>query len=200
MNLQNYTAAFQKEFPRGSSLEPRKGSPGIVVIVPCGDHKDTAEFEKRLPPEVLRRHMENRGWRFKGSRATCPACNKKDGEKMDDTKAAATQLARKARREAIQWLTEAFDADKGSYSTGVSDKTIAAETGLSEKAVADLREEFFGSIKEPAEFSVWRKEIASIRTDVGKMKDEAADACTNILTRLNALDKAITNVIERNGW
>lgn len=112
----------------------------------------------------------------------------------------ATHLARKARREAMQWLSEAFDPDKGKYSAGVSDATIAKETALSEAAVAALREEFFGPIKEPAEIAAWRSEVASIREDVDKMKNDAGDACTAILTRLGALDALITSTIQKNGW
>lgn len=214
MTWQTYTRGFERTFPRGSTIKPRQGG-GIELSIPCSHgHEATEHYDKRLPMDKLRSHLTNKGWTFRGKKAACPACNQKEKpvERVtsidvpsakplkEQLQPVATSLARKARREAMQWLSEAFDPDKGKYSAGVSDATIAKETTLSEQAVAALRDEFFGPIKEPVEIALWRGEVASIRNDVDKMKNEAADACTAILTRLAALDKLITSTIQKNGW
>lgn len=76
----------------------------------------------------------------------------------------------------------------------------AREVGLAEAAVAKLREEFFGSLKEPAEIQQWRDKIAALEARANKMENEAGDACAAILKELRQLSSKIDSAVERNGW
>lgn len=153
MTWETYTRDFGRVFPRGSTIRPHRGQgdggSGIAIEIPCtGDHTVTETYEKRLPSDKIRSHLSNKGWLFKGNKATCPDCMAapKEQEKTTVSEnasapkpgATTSDTARRAKREAMAWIDEAFDVEKGRYKGDVSDTTIAKETGLSEQAVAAL--------------------------------------------------------------
>lgn len=115
-----------------------------------------------------------------------------------------SDAARVAKRAVMQWLDEAFDVAKGTYNAGVSDETIAKETGLSAGKVKELREEFYGSLREPSELAACREEIAAIKRHAeARIAEIEADAkaaigalardCDNAVARIESLAKL-------NGW
>lgn len=201
MTWETYTRDFERTFPRGSKIRPdrgsNRGSSGIAVDIPCtAGHTVTEIYEKRLPSDKLRSHLSKKNWLFKGNRATCP----KHREKDVTEKPASSDTARRAKREAMAWLDESFDVEKGRYKEGISDTTIAKETSLSEHAVATLREDFFGALKEPAEFAEWRRKIAELQERAEAMQTEAGKVCAALLAELRQLSEKIDKAIQRNGW
>ena len=111
-------------------------------------------------------------------------------------KPAPSDNARRARRDALSWLDEAFSPETGRYRAGVSDATIAAEVGLSEAMVAALREEFYGPLKEPEEVVELRETLARLTRDVEAAKTLMAD----LDRRVDAAQSKLAAAAKANGW
>lgn len=105
-----------------------------------------------------------------------------------------------ARRAAIEWLVEAFDADKGRYRSGVSDASIAKETGLSEHAVAEIRELNFGPLKEPAEIENARGELNRLEQRIAEFEAQATATVEEWRTTLGQHRHRLGALIAKNGW
>lgn len=74
----------------------------------------------------------------------------------------ASDPARAAKRAVMQWLDEAFNVEKGTYQAGVSDATIAKETGVAETKIKALREEFYGPLGEPDELREMKAKLIAV--------------------------------------
>ena len=158
-----YKSDMLKTLPKGSQANRERGH-RVELLVLCSEGHHLREvLQKHIPPEAIRRKLSQQGWITKGKSWTCPKHSKKD--KPLTRPQAPTDAARKAKREASAWIEEAFDLEAGRYRSGVTDKSIGEEVGLSEEAVSQIREDFIGPIKEPEEFGKWRAEISSIRED-----------------------------------
>jgi len=194
----DYESHVLADLPRGSSVETKAGA--VTVHVACKHGHTTSEtFGNHFPPEVLRKMLRNKGWVFYGQKATCPvhADNKVKGEQVtqmgeamkaaqvDTPKTDASVNAKQARREALRFLDDGFDLVKGAYNDGFSDAEIAKATGLSEKAVTDLRAEFGYDIKVDPEIEAIREELAGFRKAIIQFKNEAATA-VDTLVKLEA--------------
>lgn len=208
----SYESQVLQDLPRGSTVETT--SQGITVSVACKHgHVNTENFGTQFPPEVLRKMLRNKGWVFYGSKATCPthADNKvkgsnvtqiseamkvaqqaADGKAPEPTKPAPSLSAKEARREAIGWLADSFDIDKGRYKDDMSDAKIAELTGLSAKAVADLRADFGYDIKTDPEIEAIRAELDAISKAIIHFKSEAAEAIKVLTEREQALSERLT--------
>ena len=197
MSWDTYSADVLRELPKGSRVE--KGRRHTVTIhIRCHDGNFVEHtFNQHLAPERMRRVLTQNGWRIIKKKWHPPEEAK---DKPVTRPPAPTDAARKAKREASTWIDEAFDIDTGRYRGGVSDKSIGEEVGLAEEAVAQIREDFFGPLKEPEEIAQWRAEVSSIREECNAMKAEAAETCTTILGRLDELAKQIERTVQNNGW
>lgn len=127
------------------------------------------------------------GWQV-GGKITCPAClatkRKRKAPPMKPATAtgAATQPTvvttadveklKKNKRLVIQALEDYFDERKKRYRDDWSDAKVAGETGLSEKFVIAVREEFFGSIaaNEPENIRHIRTMLKSLLESVHEMR------------------------------
>lgn len=203
-----YDEDILSTLPKGSDIT-RDGA-GIFLDVACKHgHTDRVHFAKRFPSDAIRRMLANKGWQFNGNRATCPmhADNKVEGSNVtqiseamkaaqkaasEPTKPAPSLSAKEARREAIGWLADSFDIDKGRYKDDMSDAKIAELTGLSAKAVADLRADFGYDIKTDPEIEAMRAELVAISTAIIQFKDEAAQAIKVLAEREQALSERLT--------
>ena len=122
-------------------------------------------------------NFKTKGWQHKGGRKwICPDCqsNKKcensTGGSLDMNKVVrmqekhevSTTKAKAAKRQAIAFLEDEFDVETGTYKDGSSDKTIAELVELSESAIANLRSDLFGDIRE-------KTEIEKLRDDMFKL-------------------------------
>jgi hypothetical protein len=111
-----------------------------------------------------------------------------------------TEAARAMRRSVIQWLEEAYDVPTSAYRAGVTDASIAKETGAPEALVGQLREENYGPLAEPSE-------LAEVRAELAAIKREAADARQALDMKLSALngrqtaaEQKLARVAKANGW
>ena len=108
--------------------------------------------------------------------------------------------ARKAKREVMTWLDQSFSVEKGRYDDGVSDASIAKETGMSEQAVGTLREEFYGPLREPVEVANFRKRIADVEQAVTNIETQASDTFAAIKEQVGKLASELAAIVKRNGW
>lgn len=100
----------------------------------------------------------------------------------------SASVAAKAKQvEAITWLAESFDAEKGVFKGDVSDATIAKETGLSVEAVVALREQFFGELKEPPEIAAFRRDLAACKEKIESIGTDALKSLGSLERRFEAL-------------
>jgi hypothetical protein len=225
MTWSAYQASIQAAFPKGTQVEKAHGG-GVEITVPCKEgHSVTQGFKMHMPPDKAKQVFANKGWRFWGTRTTCPDHSKKD-EPMDQgkLKAAANSTtsdialvskaepvasasAREAKRMAILLIEEKFDVGRGAYRDGHSDLKVAREIGLSEEAVATLRDDLFGPIKEPAEITELREKTAEFETKIETFQREAQashDAAMALLRSMNeevgAMKRRLLALVSRNGW
>ena len=130
--------------------------------------------------------FKNKSWKhIKGQKWICPSCQSKKqcatstgGDidmnkvvRMQEKHEISTAKAKAAKRQAVALLEDEFNVDTGTYKEGSSDKTIAELVELSESAIATLRSDLFGDLKE-------KTEIEKLRDDMFKL-----------LTRLDELEK-----------
>lgn len=117
--------------------------------------------------------------------------------------AVPTHDARAARREAWEWLNEGFDPEAGRFKPGINDATIAKETGLSEEAIAAIRDENFGPLKEPEEIAELRKELGELEADMQKAlgeMTEIANGVSRMGERIMAFNTRLSDLSRKNGW
>tara|TARA_Y100001938_G_scaffold150301_1_gene240585 strand:+ start:5537 stop:6202 length:666 start_codon:yes stop_codon:yes gene_type:complete len=220
MTWETYTAAFQRTFPKGSRIEQVRG--GVDLVLTCAEgHEEVEHFNKRMPPDKAKVHLQNKGWRFWGKKTRCPTHNEKQQseekqvvEVPSEVAAVVTQSstdAKAAKRQAFLWLDEVFDEDHGRYKPGHSDETVAKETGLSERAVAELREEFGFEIKEPPEFREWHQRVNQIETNIKavevgmnerieQIRVDGADTIKALLQQTADLRTKVEQTIKKAGW
>lgn len=201
------------------------GPHGLSVLIPCkGPCAGVVTFAtpKVMSPEGLRRKLEVEGWRL-GSRRQCPKCNAPKAQSKEKVSvsdkstlmtaaapramAAATppaqsptDAARAVRRAVIQWLEEAYDVGKSAYRAGVTDDSIAKETGAAVALVKQLREENYGPLAMPSEVAELLAEMSAIRRE----GTEARELLDTKLSALNGRQTAVEQKLERlakaNGW
>lgn len=177
---------------------------GQTLHLPCArGHRVDFEINQRFPPDQLARKLAQAGWTV-GSKLLCPKHTRKrrpDRERgsheqenitMTETpKTSPSEAARAKRRDAMDMLTLAFklaqDGKSGTYQDGYSDAKIAKETGLAEKAVADLREDFFGPLGEPAELGEFRDALRKCRDEIAAGAEAARQAVRTLELRLDRM-------------
>ena len=190
---------------------------GQTLHVPCSrGHVVDFPITGALPPEIVAKKMMQKGWTI-GNKLVCPKHSRKRKPEREGlvqredvevaqvaaandepAKPSAPGLA--ARRAAIEWIVEAFDADKGTYKAGVSDATIAKETGLSESAVAEIRELNFGPIKEPPEIEFARQELNRLEERIATFEKECAATVESWRRDVAAHRERLGVLISKNGW
>jgi hypothetical protein len=206
----NYPAAIEAELPRGTTVKYCRE--GVELGVPCKHgHTEQVILGKRFPADSVRHILANKGWRFAGSKATCPmhadntvkedtvtqmseAMKAAEQSKQDDkvvsiTAPAPTPTAKQAKREALRWLDESFDTVAGRYTDDMSDSKIAEVTGLSVKAVADLRAEFGYDLKTPPEIVALQDQVRAIRESIKAFEDEAVVRIKGLLEAVDSIDR-----------
>lgn len=108
--------------------------------------------------------------------------------------------AKRAHRAVIAWLEESFDEDAGRYKSGMSDASIAKETGASPEYVAKVREEYFGPLKEPPEMEAIRAEMLQLHQEAERLRKDADAAAKALEAKVDALGERIIKMARSNGW
>lgn len=111
-----------------------------------------------------------------------------------------TDAARAMRRAVLQWLDEAYDVGKSIYRAGVTDESIAKETGASVALVKQLREENYGPLSMPPELTEVMEELAGIKRDLLTTREKFDSAMSAITGRAMAAEQKLSRVANKNGW
>lgn len=201
---------------------------GFRLSVPCDDcqhHVEAFHMRSKLPVEQIRKKMLNAGWMLlKNKSATCPRAHhatvpamvqeprivppfhieieEKDMAETDTI--TSSDRAKAAKRDALAWIDEAFNTERGQYKAGVTDETIAKETALSVEAVKKLREEFYGPLKVPTELEALRAECAALPAHIDAalkaMMQDTTQQVSRLLESCEAMAAKIERVIAKGGF
>ena len=200
-----YAAAVQRELPGAGVIVNHEG---LAISLPCRLCGPMPVFNarNRVHPNKIVIAIRREGWTIGKSAAKHVCPNHKGEPKMPETKSPPVKLAavesspdsRAAKREALEWLAESFK--DGRYSEGMSDAKISQLTNLSEAAVAGLREEFHGPLREPSEIEALRAEITALEERRVAVNVQHADAMNALTDDIAKLNRRIDTLATKNGW
>lgn len=188
---------------------PKRGHPRIVlevgtktrfVVTPStvSDYRGIKNLIRDIKHELEGMGAKRKEECMDAGNTMKQALEKATGQKEE--KAEPSHDAKRAKRVAVQWLDECFDAEAGQFKGGMSDKTIATEVGVAEKVVAELREEFFGPIREPEQLAEFRQRMDKIEAQAKQFGDDARTMAASLIDEIAKLRANIKQVVERNGW
>lgn len=164
-------------------IEPLFRAGRFVAAITCDGCGARDEWSAlNMPrPDVVRKKIEARDWSLRKG-ATCPDCLAKSKEKtltvVKIADAKPSDNAKVAERLLIRVMEdEAYDETARRYKPGFSDARMAADTGLSEKHVAAVRERLFGPAGEPDEVTELRRAIDGLTSELGKLRSRFDTMC-----------------------
>jgi hypothetical protein len=198
------------------------------IDIPCATClklvEDAYHSANRMPPAKVAKSLNARGWYIgnSGRKHICPEHRKGQGEMVENRQhlkavpttvgggsmvamvvadLRATDKAKQAKRLAYDWLGEAFDVEEGQYrDASITDASIAKDVGLSEKVVADLREEFFGPMKAPSEVRALMNEVRAAEAKGAALAAEFTAKMADVQKEIIAIDKRLDTLVLKKGW
>lgn len=139
-----------------------------------------------MPPDQLAMKFTQKGWQVDGP--LCPSCV--DRPKEEKTMASApSEAAVKSQARCFNLIGQHFDAEKGRYAKGWSDKKIAEECSLSSSVVATLRTDCFGELKESPEAAEIRADINALDTLCKEAFGQFQQQIAEIRVRLSRVEQ-----------
>lgn len=211
------TPGYEADMRRiiGRDVTCRTYARGVIVSLPCtGGHTVEHQMEKMLPPDALKRQLANRGWKL-GKRLTCPDHTRREKSAMPETTqpavvtpaAGMTPDARKVHRAVMEALMSVYDDDGKRYTGGYTDAKVAEETGAAVEYVRKTREEFFGPVAIPPEFTALRGEldaltasIAATRRDMTTVRQNGEAKIAELEEQAKGIKHRLDNAAKTNGW
>ncbi len=211
------TPGYEADMRRiiGRDVTCRTYARGVIVSLPCtGGHTIEHQMEKMLPPDALKRQLANRGWKL-GKRLTCPDHQKREKPDMPEAAqpavvtpaAGMTPDARKVHRAVMEALMSVYDDDGKRYTSGYTDQKVAEETGAAVEYVRKTREEFFGPVAIPPEFTALRGEldaltasIAATRRDMATVRQNGEAKIAELEEQAKGIKHRLDNAAKTNGW
>jgi hypothetical protein len=220
----SYGLALHNSIP-GAVLRETMGRSSVdIPCAVCGAWiEDAFHSANRMPPAKVAKSLKVRGW-YIGNSANKHICPEhgKDRKEMDNkpthlkavpsaqgsstmamvvADVRATDKAKQAKRLAIDWLGEAFDVEAGQYKDAtITDASIGKDVGLSEKIVADLREEFFGPMKAPTEVRALMNEVRAAEAKGTALAAEFTAKMADVQKDISAIDKRLDALVLKKGW
>lgn len=94
----------------------------------------------------------------------------------------ASERARKAKREALEYLELHFDVETGFYTQGWSDKRIAECVDIAENAVVEIRSEFFGELCSTAEIDEALQRVIELEDQLQERENAIRDLINSELS------------------
>ena len=150
-----FRQALTRYASRDVDLASRKGGGFSVTVacVKCGSPKEAMTTGTLLNPQTIASRLRQRGWQI-GHRNLCPEhkTTKRKTAVTTQTPPPTSDKAREAKRLAMMSLDEYFNSTTGQYCEGKNDSVIGKDCDLAVTVVANLREEFYGSLRAPTEF------------------------------------------------
>ena len=181
--------------------------------------KRTITTRHNLPPEAMAGFFQAKHWQVdaKGKSAICPDCRgvgrrkglspqehrkgngtmpKKTAEihelkadKPAEERVRQSQRSIRANIKAVRLLDEHFDADKGRYDDEWADARIAAETGLAEDFIAQMRKVEYGEIKPPDELLKLRGDFDALAPMVAEQIKEIQGLISEFRARIATVER-----------
>lgn len=203
-------------------VEVTNGMGHQILHLTCS-HGHVVDFKLngRAPSEFVAKQLIKAGWTI-GNKLSCPEHSqpkkkkpaKRPAKKKQETQPMpslastptpspepeATDSARQAKRRAMDWLSESFTASTGRYAEGVTDATIAKETGISEAKIKELREEFYGPLKEPAEIAEMRGELQALRDRLQDAETQFTSVVSRLVTDVSEQQRKLEKMCKANSW
>lgn len=216
------TTGYEADMRRiiGRDVSVRTHARGVIVTLPCkGGHDVEYPMEKMLPPDALKRQLSNRGWTL-GKRVACP----EHQGRTKTTMPSATQTpsdariaepptpeqsaaAKKVHRAVMEALMSVYDDDGKRYTAGYTDAKVAEETGAACEYVRKVREDYFGPVVVPSEFTAIRQEMDALIGSIALVRRDMAQIRTNADSRVDELEKIgkgigdkLDRIAKANGW
>lgn len=168
----------------------------VVGRVTCGKCTAVGELKSRnvWPAEQMDKRLKQKGWRL--DPPLCPDCVKQPKEERmatEDTTAVPSNKAAMAQAKVFKMLGVHFDVEKGRYLNGYSDKRLSDETGVAVAAIAVLRSECFGELKEDPAVAELRSDIAALEAlcaeQVASLQQTVASEIASIKAKLARVSK-----------
>lgn len=163
-----------------------------------------------LPPEVILKKFQQRGWRDVTKKPVCPTCQEKEKpvSKLDpiiqpvgdDNMQNASPDAKKQHRKIMEALFLTFDEEAKRYSKDYSDQRVAEETGAPVSAVKKCREDYFGTLAIPDEVDVVKGMIAEAERQIANLRASTEDRIKAMETEVDKLRQVWSNIARANGW
>lgn len=206
-----YVASVQNAIPGAGVLLNARGIALTLTCRLCGPI-DAYVARNRVPPEAIVKTLRARGWALGKSAAKhlCPKPHQEEQSMPDKLSARIvashvvepvlenSPAASAAKLAALDWLRESFK--NGRFTRGINDETISKEVGLSESAVAQLRKEFLGDIREPTEIEELRNELTAIAKARFDMDGQFNRQINELVARENVVREKIDALAAKNGW
>lgn len=166
-----------------AKAEKRRSKPVLALVPPAPPIEQDVEPQPQVPEKEV----------------TMDTSIKTGASSMAIAAATAPDLtpsakAKAARREVMQWLDESFEltgAEKGRYKAGVTDASIAKETGCSEDAVKKIREDFYGALDRPKALDTIMAEVDSLKAAANLIITETEAAVNAMMDETKAKAKAL---------
>lgn len=211
------TPGYEADMRRiiGRDVTCRTYARGVIVSLPCtGGHTIEHHMEKMLPPDALKRQLANRGWKL-GKRLSCPDHTRREKPDMPEAAqpavvtpaAGMTPDARKVHRAVMEALMSVYDDDGKRYTSGYTDAKVAEETGAAVEYVRKTREEFFGPVAIPPEFTALRGEldaltasIAATRRDMATVRQNGEAKIAELEEQAKGIKHRLDNAAKTNSW
>lgn len=184
---------------------------GRAYQITCSGCGDKAQLSPNnaagvLPPQIVQRKFMQRGWEVGATprKDVCPACQRKEADvpkiaKIDknlrvvelrpaqEPQVAAVHPSREDRRIILSKLHEAYQDEATGYRPGWSDKRVAADLGVREDWVQELRQENFGDLAVSALDDQIRAEAKKIREELEELELQAQITLTQLTERMQEL-------------
>lgn len=167
----------------------------------CGGADHVMSAGQRLPPDVMARKFQARGWVI-GSKPEHDLCLKcavgianakpkklKEPEKEPEMKTETPtprEMGRADRRLIIDEVATHYPTPEKGYQGGLTDELIAAKLNVPRVWVSDIREQFYG----PEIVIDWK----SIDRRLDTLTSQSKALSTETLERLSALERGITEL------
>lgn len=213
--LNGWINDIHREIGRG--IRQVRADHGIALVIPCAgecgdEHVET--FDKKLPVEIVRKKLMQRGWNL-AKQPICSPCSNKAKEQREPKPMATAPVtppdrsdaAKKAKRMIYMALEDYYDEAKKTYRPGHTDASISEATGASVEFVKRIREEDFGPLAEPGEIVEFRATIAAFGERIGNFETDARTlkgaldiTAEQLRSGLANLTAQIDRIAKRNGW
>lgn len=216
------TSGYEADMRRiiGRDVTCRTHARGVIVTLPCkGGHDVEYPMEKMLPPDALKRQLSNRGWTL-GKRLACPEHQGRNKPDMPSATQAPSDAriaepptpeqsaaAKKVHRAVMEALMSVYDDDGKRYTSGYTDAKVAEETGAACEYVRKVREDYFGPVAIPPEFTALRGEldaltasIAATRRDMATVRQNGEAKIAELEEQAKSIKHRLDNAAKSNGW